>query len=148
MLYVDLDGVLADFDSFYYKTFGYIPNRTDKKVHWGKIKNHKNFYYNLPLMQDAMQLWEYVSRYNPTILTGIPYSIDEAVQNKKDWIKKYFGDVPVICCYSKDKSNYCQPGDIIVDDYDKYRQKWLDKGGIWILHTNAEKSIRELKEVL
>jgi uncharacterized protein YegP (UPF0339 family) len=99
-------------------------------------------------MPDAQELWEYIERYKPTILTGVPeYLAEEATKNKIEWVAKNFGtDVPVITCKSKDKSLHAKPGDIIIDDWEKYKHKWVAIGGIWITHVNAKQSIKELKQ--
>jgi hypothetical protein len=36
---------------------------------------------------------------------------------------------------------------VIVDDWPKYRQIWIDGGGVWIDHYTAEQSIAELKKM-
>ena len=34
-----------------------------------------------------------------------------------------------------------QPGDILIDDWPKYKHLWEEAGGIFILHTSAAQSI-------
>lgn len=144
-LYVDMDGVLADFDKHHEDTFGVRPCKKSDNVDWKRVRQTPNFYYNIPPMEDMLQLWEYIERYAPTVLTGVPYSVEEAEQNKQGWVAKNLGKhVPVICCPSKDKSKHCQQGDILIDDWEKYRHLWVNKGGVWITHTSAESTIREL----
>jgi hypothetical protein len=36
-------------------------------------------------------------------------------------------------------------GDVIVDDFLKYRHLWEAKGGHWIHHVSAEQSVKELR---
>jgi hypothetical protein len=93
-----------------------------------------------------MLLWEGVLALHPQpiILTGIPWSINEAAQNKRDWVKKHLGDVQVVTCFSKDKCKYGLRGDVLVDDRTKYSQGWLEMGGIFIHHKSAEQSLIEL----
>jgi uncharacterized protein YfaT (DUF1175 family) len=40
-----------------------------------------------------------------------------------------------------------KPGDILIDDFDKYRHLWIEAGGIFIHHTSAAASIRALREL-
>jgi len=108
----------------------------------------KGFYADIPPMADMPQLWGFVSRFNPIVLTGIPYSVEEAADNKRGWIAKYLGaHVEVRCCPSKDKNLHCKRGDILIDDWEKYRHLWLVKGGRWITHTSAERSIQQLLDL-
>ena len=148
-LYCDLDGVLADFDVGYEALSGAKPNRDSNfdDVDWALVRNTKDFYKNLPPMPDMQKLWTYIKKYNPPILTGIPSAgVPEAEGNKRAWVYKNLGsDVTVICCLSKDKANYCTRGDVIIDDYPRYRDKWIAAGGIWILHKNAKTTIQRLQ---
>lgn len=149
MLYVDLDGVLADFDKGYEQLFGERPQRQwdQEAERWARIAAKGDFYLHLPMMEDASLLWQHVSKYNPTILTGVPSSVLDAVWQKKDWCNYHLGSrVPVLTCASVDKSKFCFPGDIIVDDWAKYQDLWLQRGGKWILHVSAVDSIQKLKE--
>lgn len=146
-LFVDLDGVLADFDTGYEQVFGYRPDKVKDDVDWQAVRRHQGFYENLPPMPDLDALWASVAPLNPTVLTGVPKSVEEAPENKKAWVRKNLGsDVPVICCLSKEKSLHCVGDSILIDDWDKYRHLWLAKGGIWILHQSAEQSISELNQ--
>ncbi len=147
-LYLDMDGVLADFDTGYAQVFGTAHCKVKDNVDWKAIENTPNFYENLPPMPDFDELWEYVWFWNPIVITGVPWSVAEAPANKRAWCRKYLGeDTKVICCKSSEKSNYCQPGDILVDDWDKYKQLWLDKSGFWVTHVSAKNSIEELKKL-
>jgi hypothetical protein len=40
-----------------------------------------------------------------------------------------------------------RPGDILIDDFDKYRDLWIKAGGIFIHHTSAVASIHALREL-
>lgn len=150
MIYVDMDGVVADFDTHYVNTIGPLPPRSaaSRDVDWARIA-HGNWWAGIPLMHDAMMLWEYVARHKPTFLTGVPSTgRRQAESNKKDWIARKFGPhVPVITTSSSRKCEFCKPGDILIDDWEKYRHKWIDAGGTWITHKSAADTIKILKKV-
>ncbi len=151
-VFVDLDGVLADFDAGYEVVFGVKPPRAlglaEPPNFWDGLKQHPHFYRSLPLLPDAEALWDGVERaigITPTILTGVPRSLPHADADKRAWVAQHFGaTVPVICCPSKDKRNHGRPGDILIDDWDKYRPLWQEMGGTFILHTSASDSLRRL----
>jgi hypothetical protein len=54
-LFVDLDGMLADFDSHYEAIFG-ERNQADN-VDWAKARAVKDFYLDIPPMADMQVLW-------------------------------------------------------------------------------------------
>jgi hypothetical protein len=142
-----MDGVLADFDRGYDEMIGV--REEDGDVRWDLVEKHGTLYGDLPPTPDFELLWEHVIQYDPIILTGIPWSMAALVRSqKRKWIDRRIGtEQPMIGCPSKDKSHYCKPGDIIIDDTPKYRHLWEAKGGICILHTSAADSIRQLREL-
>jgi hypothetical protein len=154
-IYVDLDGVLADFDQHYETVFGVIANKETDNVDWKAVGEVTNFYANIPPMEDMQELWNYVyfvsqAFFNnkPIVLTGIPYSVVTAEANKRAWVQKHIGDdIQVIGCKSKDKCSYAKPGDVLIDDWKRYKHLWIEKGGVWITHTSAKNTIRHLKEM-
>lgn len=104
-----------------------------------------NFYSNLDMMPDGNQLWGYVKKYNPTILTGIPRG-NWAPPQKKAWVAKYLGsNVPVITGMARDKYTYAAKNHILIDDTQKNIDEWIRAQGIGILHINADNTIQQLK---
>jgi len=151
--FLDLDGVLADFDLGYENLTGIKPTRWPHpdNINWNRIQAVPDFYLSLPLMPGAEMLFEATAalceRYGgqPTILTGIPASIDAADNNKRRWVARHFGEnVPVICCRSRDKYLHGKPNDVLVDDYLKYRREWEHMGGVFIHYRDAAQAIDEL----
>lgn len=45
-LYVDLDGVLADFDTGYERAFGVRPDKAANNVDWTMVRRTPDFYLN------------------------------------------------------------------------------------------------------
>lgn len=81
-------------------------------------------------MPDFPALWARISRYNPIILTGVPKSVAEASYNKHAWVKTWLPNTLMIPTRSSEKATYCRPGDVLIDDWDRYRQVWIDAGGL------------------
>jgi len=149
--YLDCDGVMADFNRHFKKLTGYDPQEYEDKFGSGKfwkvVQNSGEFFYDLEMMEDAQELYDAVKHLNPVILTGTP-SHDEAIHQKVRWVRKIFGNNQiVICCKSKNKYHYCFEGDVLVDDFLKHSQKWIDAGGIFVHHTSAKESIQKLKDL-
>jgi 5'(3')-deoxyribonucleotidase len=153
-LFIDLDGVLADFDGHYAARFGLRPDRTvgapDPPNFWQNIEGDRQFYRQLPPMADARTLWDGARALhrNPIILTGLPL-IPWVEKQKREWVAEHFGaNVHVICCMSKDKRSHARAGDVLVDDWAKYRHLWEEIGGIFVLHTSAADSLPQIAAAL
>lgn len=102
-LFVDLDGVFADFNELYVRLFGEFGAQRDDPEPpgmWKNIREHGTFYKDLPLKPDALELWNGVQHLNPIILTGVPYDkVPGAEAHKREWLKKHLGaNVRVVCC--------------------------------------------------
>lgn len=148
-LFVDMDGVLADFDAGYGAAFGVRPSIAADNVDWNLVTATKDFYLNLPPMADMPELWAFIEQYRPIVLTGVPWSVVEAPENKKAWVRKNLGpDVEVRCCLSKEKFKHAAAGDILIDDWEKYRHLWEGAGGRWITHVSAASTIAQLKALI
>lgn len=146
-IYLDCDGVLADFDRGFEEHWGMLSADYEKRFgstrFWSEIENHPDFFGTLPLMRDAMVLYEGVKHLRPTILTGMPKG-GWADPQKRRWAATHFPNVRVITCLSAKKSQFCQPGDILIDDTPKHRSKWIAAGGVWIDHKDATSSLETL----
>lgn len=147
-LFIDCDGVLADFDTHAYEILG-MPSRqfeaeNTSKLFWDRLRNTPNFFRDMPLMPDAKHLVESTRHLDPVILTGCPRG-DWAQPQKKAWAEEHFPGIEMITCSSRDKRNFAKAGDIIIDDWHQYRHLWLEMGGIWITHTCAQTSLDALR---
>lgn len=148
-LFIDMDGVLADFDAHHEAVFGFRSDKIADNVDWKKVAAVGNFYRDIPPMKDFDDLWAFVSPMKPIILTGVPSSVMDASWNKRQWVDRVIGkDQPMIPCRSKEKSKHCKPGDVLIDDWEKYRSLWVAAGGCWITHVSAAKSIALLQDYL
>ena len=150
-IWLDCDGVLADFDGAAFKLIG--KNARDfEKEHgpgrmWAKVYSDYYFFRNLPVIPDAHELVEGVKKFdpNPRILTGLPSGgLAQARDQKQEWKAEHFPELEMITCMSKDKRNYCQPGDVLIDDWAKYLHLWEGAGGTFITHFSAHDSLLAL----
>ncbi|HYH18190.1 MAG TPA: hypothetical protein VD995_06195 [Azospirillum sp.] len=145
-LFLDLDGVLADFDRGVRAVTGKRPEDLPMKVMWRELSRHPDFFGTLEFMHDAQELWAFCAPHEPTILTGLPLG-SWAPEQKRRWVAHMLGPhVRVITCMARDKHRHASPGAVLVDDREKARAPWVAAGGIFILHTSAKNSIAELKK--
>lgn len=150
-LFIDCDGVLADFDTAARELFGQDSREAEELLgtdeFWNRIIGHGDFYGSLPVLPDALSLYQAVAHLKPIILTGCPKGGWAELQ-KVRWAAKHFPGVEIITCRSKDKRLHMKnPGDVLVDDYLRYRDLWEAAGGIFVHHTSAAASIRQLESL-
>ena len=139
-LYIDLDGVMADFDKYFFQEYGVESNKLDDPTLWKWINSHGNFFLNLPLCEGAIEFFKRVEHLNPTILTACPKSnYTTAAMQKRQWVYKNLSkDITVIPMMGgKNKCLFMHsPGDILIDDFEKNCIPWREHGGIAIHHKN------------
>jgi hypothetical protein len=149
-LFLDADGVLADFDRGARQSLGLRPKEFIAKhgrgTFWKRLAKAKNFYGALPEMPDARLLFDAVKQLKPTILTGLPLGSWAAPQ-KVDWAAEHFPGVPIITCMARDKHKHMKPGDVLVDDREKHRPAYEAAGVVFVHHKNAEDSLRQLAKI-
>ena len=146
-IFLDCDGVLADFDKGAEAILGLAPHAFEQRhgasEFWKRLARADNFFDNLEPLPDAFELYEAVRHRNPIILTGLPRG-PWAEPQKRRWAQRHFPGVPVITTSAALKREHCHPGDVLVDDRDQYRGLWEAEGGLFILHTSARASIEAL----
>jgi 5'(3')-deoxyribonucleotidase len=162
-IYVDMDGVLCDFKTLGEKVLHMKMSdwtnepghkfKTDKEK-WQPILDYPNFWQKLPMMPGAMQLWNFVKPYNPSILSAyVEHVYDpQCIPGKRAWIHNHLGlpDSRINLVMRKQKQNFAMyHGEraILIDDYIKNVSQFSAKGGIGILHTSAANTINQLKKL-
>jgi len=149
-LFLDADGVLADFDLSVRRMLGmsakaYIAKH-GRSAFWKHLAKAPNFYGSLEEMPDARLLFDAVKHLKPTILTGLPEGSWSAPQ-KVEWAAEHFPGVPIVTCLARDKHKHMHPGDVLVDDREKHRDAYEAHGVLFIHHRNAADSLRRLAKI-
>ncbi len=146
-VFLDCDGVLADFDRGATAVLGMSPRDFERRHglgrFWARLATAPGFFAGLEPMGDARQLYGAVAHLDPVILTGLPRGA-WAEPQKRAWEARHFPGVPVITTRAALKYEHCRPGDALVDDRDTYRDAWVAAGGVFIHHRDAASSIEAL----
>lgn len=160
-IFQDLDGCLVDFVrgacSVFENKFGYEKediNDWEKylgiDLFWITLKETPNFYTNLPWMKDGKELWNTLVKtdHHLAVLTGCPRGRWSEPQ-KLAWCERELGDnASIISCTTDKKHKWCTGKDcVLIDNREKTEENWVKKGGIFILHTNTENTLRKLREL-
>jgi hypothetical protein len=144
-LFLDLDGVLADFDRGVREVTGSRPEDLTLATMWAALARAPRFFETLAFMEDAEALWRFCAPHHPTILTGLPLGT-WAPEQKRRWVARMLGaHVPVVTCMSRQKPRWSGAGHVLVDDRVSAREGWVRKGGVFVHHVSAEHSIAALR---
>ena len=154
-LFVDLDGVMADLDKHVEQKTGYtfVQLRATGSGFTEFVKNEREqgntVFDNLDKMPDADQLWQYIVKYTPDILTATGYPTEKATAEKIRWVHDNLSGFDNIftTVSGAHKQKYAAPNHILIDDRDKAILPWRKAGGIGILHTSAADTISQLKQL-
>jgi hypothetical protein len=146
-LYLDCDGVLADFDAGAEKLLGLKPRAFEQRHNigkmWARLASAPDFYATLPMMPGARELFDAVRHLDPIILTGLPRG-NWAAPQKVRWAAEHFPGTRIITCMARDKRDHAKEGDVLVDDTLKYKHLWEEAGGIFVHHRTVPETLREL----
>lgn len=143
-LYLDMDGVVADFDAYAHTVAGLPPSGgLYNNDQWALIASNDRLYRDLPKTDYADRLVEACKQfcadkgYQLMFLTAVPKDNDMhwSFYDKVQWVAQYFPGIPVhFGPYSKDKHVHCQAGDILIDDRRSNIEEWRAVGGTAIHH--------------
>ena len=159
-IYLDMDGVIADFDQRFMDVSGMTPNEyKDKfgmKKFWDLIdeENKVKFWTGIPLMPGAKELVDYISQYDYEILTA-PSVRKQSKLGKIVWLRKIHADLfpntpKVNFKPAKEKhqiKSTLTKSDILIDDKASTINNWNNAGGTGILHTTSTNTIQQLKKI-
>lgn len=152
-LYLDLDGVFADFNYAVKELLGKSPGEVDKKTLWKTIQEVPHFYLNLRLIDNAKEYFDYIyerSTLPIEILTALPSPskyLKTAAMDKKQWVCENLSENIIVNSVVnwREKSNFVQYyNDALVDDQLKNIDAWILKGGIGILHNGFTTTLNTL----
>lgn len=151
-LFLDMDGVLCNFDKAYRKL---DPEKADRKKFRDAVFTHKIF-EDLEFMPDAQELLNYVSKLdgiNIEILTsmGTYDSVqgNEAKYQKMYWLNKH--NIPYKANFvraKQEKADFAHERAILVDDSIGCITPFAAKGGHAIHHSRSSDSIQQIHETI
>lgn len=160
-VFVDMDGVLADFTT----AFGNFIGQKIKSYiritgsEWGKLQREwPTFWMDLDYMPHALDLWRVTSKYNASLLTAIPPSWPSAAVGKRIWAKRMlpkFGYHPqqdFIACLRHEKQRYAQQPDetpnVLIDDHRPNIDEWTAAGGVAIHYIPSSGMVGRVDTIL
>ena len=88
----------------------------------------------------------YIKPYKPDLLSA-PSREDSSRIGKHVWVKQKLPGTKLILRYAKQKKELATPESILIDDRQINIDQWEAAGGIGILHTSADDTISQLKQL-
>ncbi len=152
-IYCDMDGVLADFMVAAKKATGQTFNQSNSDEHWEVIKKTPKFWSDMPWMPGGRQLWRFISRYQPHILSAYTPNDPNCKPGKIKWLKKNvnLSNMNRINLVRRiQKQNYTKTlgkPTVLIDDFKRNVDQFTQKGGIGIYHTSTTNTIKQLKSL-
>ncbi len=151
-LYLDMDGVLCNFDKAYTQ---FDPQKADRKRFRQAVMEYRIF-EDLEFMPDARELLNHVSKLhsvNIEILTSMgTFDVEQGFQakvQKMHWLNKHnIPYKPNFVRSKSEKAKYACSTSILIDDSVGCITPYIEAGGHGILHTNASKTIAILDSTL
>ncbi len=159
-IYLDMDGVVANFNKRFKDLSGLLPDqfieKNGKNAFWDLIdvKHKVAFWRGIEIMPGAEKLVNFVSKYPYEMLTA-PSTKKQSVIGKSLWIKDKVGTLypskpKVTYRAAKEKHNVkseLTKFDILIDDKKSTIDRWDAKGGTAIFYQNADQVINDLKKL-
>lgn len=155
IIFVDMDGVLANWESRVIEILGDNYATASKGYKWAMITKYNNevqpFYETLDKMSDADELWAFVTEtfQYVSILSAAGSTPKDTSTQKRNWLHKNLGEVNnIIVRDGGDKAKFANAKTILIDDRDKVLDPFIAAGGIGILHINAKDTIQQLQKII
>ena len=152
-IYLDMDGVIADFEKRYKELFRMEPKQAEKKQefnhYFNNFINSGNF-ATLDKMPDADIGLEFLRKCSvPTQIlssTANEEKYDAISKQKMIWLQTHgITFNPIFVPGKSLKYKYADPNSIIIDDTKSVIDDWLDAGGIAIWHKDWTTTLAILK---
>jgi 5'(3')-deoxyribonucleotidase len=160
-VFIDLDGVLADYETRFMSVFGIHPSEVSAIEDMGDKARHYKFYalhilrgdfFNqLGIMPGAVDMVEFIMGVvEPEILSAAGTNhVAISCQQKARWTRNNFPPMKYnFVEHSEEKAAFAHARAILIDDREKSIDPWVEAGGIGILHTSPEDTIEQLTQII
>ena len=134
-IYLDVDGVLLDFDSHAHDTGKY---NESGKMDYESLDYE--WYQGLPEYDGARDFHRDLSDIARVRFLTAPTMTPDYHRSRSEWVTEFlpkkgkFALLDLIICPARDKSLLAAPHRILVDDSEKNIKAWTEAGGIGIHH--------------
>lgn len=149
-IFLDLDGVVADFDSH--------ADAQDKKTADGKMNWEAldfEWWITMPAFEGAKIFYDGLKKMAPVTFLTAPVLSEDCFSGKAKWVQNFVPEkgkwilMDLIICPSQDKKNLAASNAILIDDREKNIREWVEAGGIGVHHTgDFTKTLDEVRKAV
>lgn len=164
-VFLDLDGVMVDFDAKLHELFGKSYDEVKQEMHvgdiWGKLGDVDHLFLNLKPLPHYKTLFNYLNCLHKIgainkfeILTSIPHptkQLKTSRQDKIDWVRQHLdANIVVNTVFGGEKkARYVKDSnDILIDDMVRNIDAWNKAGGTGIHFKNNADTIAAIGKLL
>ena len=160
--YLDMDGVIADFDGRFKEYTGYTPkeykNKFSEEEFFKQVdKGANKFWAEMPWTSFGSNIWNKLKGLNVSILSSPGYFF-QAKEGKIDWISKHLGNIKIDFKQSGNKHTILNDRNIpqeerkyhiLIDDHYSNLDPWIESGGqaIKVTPTNTSVVLNKIKSI-
>ena len=150
-IFLDMDGVLVDFDQQFKELTGMMPREFESKhssdEFWGAIDGAGvGFWRGMKWMPGGEALYNRAAQFDHALLSS-PSRSEVSKIGKRLWRRDKTPNTKLILSRSYLKKNYAAPNHILIDDREDNIKQWRDAGGIGILYTSPGQVNAELDKL-
>ena len=158
IVYLDMDGVLADFEFHAKQMFGNEVWQNNRQF-WKELRLYQSlgyrFWEELPVMKGAKELISAIEKLDGVddicVLSATGNPEYQAEQQKINWLNQHFPDLTnrYFVRKSVEKAHFADENSFLIDDREKSVIPFVEAGGHAHLYDgDIKQAIRNLKEVL
>jgi hypothetical protein len=159
-IYLDMDGVLVDWDGGVAKLFGMpleevLERYPDKQDRYERIvRFDPDFYDNLEWLPGGRELWAYLRERDVILLTAYSRYVPRGADLKRRWaLRELSLPAERVLAYQNkwEKKGHAVAEDgspnLLIDDEPRNVEEWIAAGGVGILHRTAPETIEMLRNM-
>lgn len=153
-IYLDLDGVFADFFTFARNVLGQEYHDTAPALAWGRLSLVPRLFRQLAVLPGSLEIYHALKHHGDRlqVLTATPLPTGfllTAAKDKRRWVAKNISETLKVNTVTGGVNKYklCQPGDVLIDDLARNLKPWEEAGGIGIHHTSVQDTLARLAEL-
>lgn len=155
-IYLDMDGVLSDFDKRFVETFNIKPNDVrgtfTASDQWKQFVEQEHF-ATLDWFPGGKELLAFLRQFDIPIeilsSSGGHIFHEEITKQKTAWLRDNNINFPVnVVPGKKYKKDYADWNHLLIDDTERNIIEFLEAGGMAILHNNPKNTIATLEFIL
>lgn len=157
-IYLDMDGVITDWNKQFESISGGVSSEEFDKEHGEgtSLQLSQNaspeFYANMEWTPDGKMLYNFLKYFDCEILSHANRMNSEdnrVLDGKNTWLKNNNISIPQnLVPNREDKQKFSNATSILIDDRSDNIQEFISAGGIGILHTDSETTMNKLNELI